>query len=512
MTTKATINRLPTGVPGLDEVLGGGLPEFSFNLIAGQPGCGKTTLAHQIMFALATPERPAIYFTVLGEPPLKMLRYQQQFDWFDREAVNQRVRFISLSEDAMSGDLDRVLKRIVEEVTAHNPGLIFVDSFRSVVFASENADSPKMSLQLFVQQLGMLMTSWQATTFLIGEYFNETDANPVFTVADGLIWLRQSVQRNSMVRKIEIVKMRGQASLPGLHTFRIDGSGVRVFAPAQVVAAGGAPPDSSAASGVVTAARAVGGARALMGVPELDRMLGGGLPRGYSLLVAGPSGSGKSMLAASFLAEGASRGETGVVAAFEQHPNESRNPVLVDLIGRGQVALIDSREPDLSIDEVVLLILTEVRRLQATRVVLDSLSGFELALAPSFRTDFRESLLGLISALARAGVSVLMTSELEDRYTDLRFSPYGAAFLTDAIIVQRYIEVDSRLLRVMAVVKVRASPHSNELRLYNIDAGGIRVGEMLPDQEGLLGGRPTRKASSAPSATPNAATTRNDAE
>lgn len=495
MTTKATINRLSTGVPGLDEVLGGGLPEFSFNLIAGQPGCGKTTLAHQIMFALATPERPAIYFTVLGEPPLKMLRYQQQFEWFDSEAMNHRVRFVSLSEDAMSGDLERVLQRIVDEVTAHGPGLIFVDSFRSVVFASENTDSPKMSLQLFVQQLGMLMTSWQATTFLIGEYFNETDANPVFTVADGLIWLRQSVQRNSMVRKIEIVKMRGQASLPGLHTFRMDGGGVRVFAPAQAVGAG--RPATAAPDTVAH------GARALMGVPELDRMLGGGLPRGYSLLVAGPSGSGKSILAASFLADGARHGETGVVAAFEQHPNEARNPVLVDLIARGQVALIDSREPDLSIDEVVLLILTEVRRLKATRVVLDSLSGFELALAPSFRTDFRESLLGLVSALARAGVSVLMTSELEDRYTDLRFSPYGAAFLTDAIIVQRYIEVDSRLLRVMAVVKVRASPHSNDLRLYSIDAGGIRMGAMLPDQEGLLGGRPTRKAQVTPSPTPS---------
>jgi circadian clock protein KaiC len=89
MTPKATINRLATRVPGLDEVLGGGLPEFSFNLIAGQPGCGKTTLAHQIMFALATPERPAIYFTVLGEPPLKMLRYQQQF-LLRHEAVGRR--------------------------------------------------------------------------------------------------------------------------------------------------------------------------------------------------------------------------------------------------------------------------------------------------------------------------------------------------------------------------------------------------------------------------------------
>jgi circadian clock protein KaiC len=491
MTTKVSINRLATGVPGLDEVLGGGLPEFSFNLIAGQPGCGKTTLAHQIMFALATPQRPAIYFTVLGEPPLKMLRYQQQFDYFDNQAINRSVRFVSLSDVAMSGDLERVLQHIVAEVAAHSPGLVFVDSFRSVVSASENGGATGNSLQMFVQQLGMLMTSWQATTFLLGEYFNETDANPVFTVADGLIWLRQSVQRNSMVRKIEIMKLRGQPTLPGLHTFRIGGAGIRVFAPASVVPAGHA-----------VQPQAEPGARARMGVPLLDEMLGGGLPRGYSLLVAGPSGSGKSILAAAFLAEGVRCGETCVVATFEQHPNRARNPLLSALIAGGQVGLIDRREPDLSIDEIVLLILTEVQRLHASRVVLDSLSGFELALAPTFRPDFRESLLGLVSALARSGVTVLLTSELEDRYTDLRFSPYGAAFLTDAIIVQRYIEVQSRLLRVMAVVKVRASAHSNELRLYSIDDSGIVVGEMLPDQEGLLGGRPTRQRPEGPPTLP----------
>jgi circadian clock protein KaiC len=96
--------------------------------------------------------------------------------------------------------------------------------------------------------------------------------------------------------------------------------------------------------------------------------------------------------------------------------------------------------------------------------------------------------------LAQEGVTVLLTSELEDRYTDLRFSPYGTAFLTDAIIVQRYIEVESRLRRVMAVIKVRDSGHSDELRAYTIDAEGIRIGEMLPGEEGLLGGRPTRKS------------------
>ena len=483
MTTKVTINRLATGVPGLDTVLGGGLPEFSFNLIAGPPGCGKTTLAHQIMFALATPERPAIYFTVLGEPPLKMLRYQQQFDYFDAEALNHSVRFISLSEDAMAGDLDRVLRRIVEEVTTHSPGLVFVDSFRSVVMAGESAGKPYYGLQQFVQQLGMLMTSWQATTFLIGEYFNENDANPVFTVADGLFWLRQSVQRNSMVRKLEILKMRGQPTLPGLHTFHISTAGIEVFAPSKVPVPAGARAEA-----------ALMAPRLLMGVPGLDEMLGGGLPRGYSLLVAGPSGSGKSLLAAAFLAEGVRCGETGVIAAFEQHPSRTRNRVVANLVASGKVGLVDNRTTDLSIEEVVALLLREIGRLGATRVVIDSLSGFELALAPTFQDDFRESLSRLVSTLAGAGVTVLMTSELEDRYIDLRFSSTGTAFMTDAIVVQRYVEVDSQLLRVLAVVKVRDSMHSHDLREFTIDANGLHIGEMLRDTEGMLAGRPTRKA------------------
>jgi circadian clock protein KaiC len=490
MTDKVTINRLHTGVPGLDEVLGGGLPEFSFNLIAGPPGCGKTTLAHQMMFALATPARPALYFTVLGEPPLKMLRYQQQFEFFDNESVNHAIRYINLADATQAGNLDEVLRRIVTEVEAHNPSLVFVDSFRSVVLASRTQDNPNNNLPQFIQQLGMLMTTWQATTFLIGEYFSETDNNPIFTVADGLIWLRQSVQRNSMVRKMEIMKMRGQPTLPGLHSFRIDASGIRVFAPALAQMALYPSADQPVLP------------RVLMGVPYLDDMLGGGLPQGYSLLVAGPSGSGKSLLAAAFLDEGARLDETGVIAVFEKRPGRTQNARLAKLIETGQVGLVDSRSPDLSIEEIVHLLLSEIDRLKATRVVIDSLSGFELALAPTFRDDFRESLSRLVSALINTGVSVLMTSELEDRYTDLRFSPYGTAFLTDAIIVQRYIEVGSRLLRIMAVVKVRASAHSDQLRLYCIDDKGIRIGGMLMGQEGLLGGRPTRKDADGPPVQP----------
>ena len=483
--SKVTIKRLATGVPGFDEVLGGGLPEFSFNLIAGPPGCGKTTLAHQMMFAMATPERPALYLTVLGEPPLKMLRYQQQFGFFDSELINRAVHFVNLTDDMLTGDLDQALARIVAEVEKHNPAFVFVDSFRSVMLVNETEANSQKNLQQFVQQLGMLMTSWQATTFLIGEYFVEHNANPVFTVADGLIWLRQSLQRNSMVRKIEVMKMRGQATLPGLHTFRINGDGLKVFPPATLAALEAAAPDQD-------------GARVSMGIPRLDEMLGGGLPRGYSLLVAGPSGSGKSILASAFLAEGARNGETGVIAAFEQQPNKARNPELAELTAGGRVGVVDTRATDLSIDETLQLLINEIRRLKATRVVIDSLSGFELALAPTFREDFRENLSRLVVALVATGVTVLMTSELEDRYTDLRFSPYGTAFMTDAIIVQRYIEVDSRLLRMMAVVKLRGSAHSEELREFSIDSSGIRIGDMLPSQEGLLGGRPTRKRARPP--------------
>lgn len=479
---KTTIKQLPTGVPGLDEVLGGGLPECSFNLIAGQPGCGKTTLAHQIMFALATPERPALYFTAIGEPPLKMLRYQQQFDFFDLDKLNRSVRFINLAEDAASGDMARMLRRIVAEVEERQPGLVFVDSFTSVVMAGSDAGGSLVGIQQFVHDLGVIMTSWQATTFLIGGHFAERDHNsPVLTVTDGLFWLRQSVQGNSMVRKMEITKMRGQCTLPGLHTFRISSAGIQVFAPPQLAMR--VPPPSAEPFAN----------RLRMGVPGLDEMMGGGLPRGYSLLVTGPSGSGKSILAAAFLAEGARGGETGVIAAFEQRPNHSRGRILLDLIESGRVGVVETHAAALSVDEIAMLMIAEIHRIKATRVVIDSLSGFELALAPTFRDNFRESLSRMVSALASTGVTVVMTSELEDRYNDLRFSPYGTAFLTDAIIVQRYIEVGSCLRRVMAVVKVRASAHANELRLFHIDDQGIVIGERLADHEGLLGGRPSRR-------------------
>lgn len=482
MSRKVSIARLATGVSGLDAILGGGVPEFSFNLIVGAPGCGKTTLAHQLMFAMATPKRPALFFTVLGESPMKMLRYQQQFTFFDPDKINEAIRFVSLGDNIMTGTFTQVLKRIAREVETISPALVFVDSIRSVMLEAQHQSEGPLSQQQFIQQLGMLLMGWETTTFLIGEYSSQTSPPPIFTMADGLISLEQSVHRNSMVRKIQILKMRGQATRPGMHTFRITDDGVVVFPAVEVRDDGNHEATSCRRESTQK--------RLAMGVPRLDEMMGGGLPSGYSLLVAGPSGSGKTILATAFLVEGVRRGEPGVIVAFEQTPSQSRTRTIDDLVRAGSIGLINTRSLDLSMDEVIQHLLGLIHSMKATRVVIDSLSGFELAVAPTFREDFRESLFRMIAALSNLGVTVLMTSELEDRYCDLRFSPYGSAFLTDAIIVQRYIEVKSRLRRVMAVVKVRASAHSNELREFEINDGGIVIGDTLPDYGGILSGSP----------------------
>nr|WP_315213430.1 ATPase domain-containing protein [uncultured Duganella sp.] len=478
MSNKVEIQRLATGVPGLDELLGGGIPEFSFNLLAGTPGSGKTTMAHQIMFSLATPERRALFFTVLGEPPLKMLRYQQQFPFFDVAKVNESIRFVNLAADLLDGDFDRVLARIADEVRDFAPSLVFVDSFRSVVQSAHGTDRGAAGLQHFVQQLGMQMTSWLATTFLIGEYLApEAESSPVFTVADGIIWMSQLVHRDALVRKIQVVKMRGQAQSLGVHTFRISDGGIEIFPRAMLGAS-------------AKEIHIDGQQRLSMGVPALDAMMGGGVPAGYSLLLVGPSGSGKSVLATQFLAEGVRNGEAGVIAAFEKSPNQLLSRQLDALIASGRVGVINTRTLDLSIDEILHDLVGMIKRMGAKRVVIDSLSGFELALASAFRDDFRESLYRMVAVLTAMGVTVLMTAELEDRYEVLRFSSYGNAFLADAIVMQRYVELEGQFKRVMSVVKVRASAHSKDIRFFDITADGVVIGDPLTHYVGILTGRP----------------------
>jgi circadian clock protein KaiC len=480
---RVAIRQLPTGVPGLDEILGGGLPEYSFNIIAGAPGCGKTTLAHQIVFANAGPKSPALYFTVLGEPAIKMLRYQQQFTFFDDAKMDGSVRFVNLSQIVLDQDLGAVLDAIVKEVEESKARIVVVDSFRTVVRKALN-NATEVELQGFVQRLALHLTSWQATTFLIGEYVEgELRDNPVFTVADGLFWLYQSIERNSIVRKLQVMKIRGQESVPGLHTFRITEGGLQTF------------PRTFALVGKSDHVK--GRRRLSTGIRALDAMLGGGVPEGDSLLLAGPSGSGKSLLGTQFIAEGLHQGEPGIVAIFEEIPAEYAQRAAtfgIDLDTpqkEGKLKIIYLRPLDLSVDETVHEIVNAVKEIGCKRLVIDSLVGFEMALAPGFRADFRESLYRMIAALTRLGVTIISTVEVDENFTSMNLSNFTVSFLADDILRLRYVSINGQLRKMLLAVKMRRSEHSIDMVEYHITSKGVVIGEPLRGYRGLTSGIPS---------------------
>ena len=472
---RVAITRLPTGVPGLDEILGGGLPEYSFNVIAGAPGAGKTTLANQMLFALASPERPALYFSLIGEPALKMLRYQQQMAYFDAAKVGESIRFISLSDTILTQGLEQVLEDIVRQVEQGSPGLVVLDSFHNIAAVAPERDTRALEPQGFVQRLALHLSSWQATTFLLGNYGDqERLINPVFTVADGVLWLSQVTDHNSVVRKLQVIKMRGQEQMPGLHTMRLTQAGMQVFPRITI--------NRQRHEGPLTPHRGV------TGVPGLDALVGGGLPAGDAVLVSGPSGTGKSVLAAQFIAEGARHGEPGVIAVFEERPHEylrrAERLGLEGMARAGTLEVIYIRPLDLSPDETLQAIQQAVARIGARRVAIDSISGFELALAPDYRQDFRESLYRLVGALTGTGITVLMTMEIVQSASELRFSPYLISFLSDTIILLRHLEIAGQLRKSLTVVKMRNSDHSKELWLYDITGQGLIVRQRLRDYQG----------------------------
>jgi circadian clock protein KaiC len=409
-----------------------------------------------------------------------MLRYQQQYTFFDLSLLPGSIRFINLSQVVLEKDLGAVLDEITKEVTKSNPAVVVVDSFRTMVRGPQDG----MDLQAFIQRLALFLASWQATTFLIGEYAeDELRDNSIFTVADGLLWLRQTTERNSIVRKLQIIKLRGQASVPGLHTFRITSAGVQAF---------------SRTFGLTAGRRnALGLKRLSFGIPEMDKMLDGGVREGDSVLVAGSSGTGKSVLATQFIAEGIRQGESGIVAVFEERPQayaERAATLGLDLEkpqSDGKLEILYLRPLDLSVDETMHSILSAVQKVGAKRLVIDSLAGFEMALSPGFRADFRESLYRMIFALTGIGVTILSTVEVDESFTEFPFSTYSISFLTDDIIRLRYVSIDGQLRKIMTVIKMRGGNHAKDIREYEITSQGVvLLNTRLTEYQGLIGGLP----------------------
>jgi len=279
--------------------------------------------------------------------------------------------------------------------------------------------------------------------------------------------------------------LRGQASVPGLHTFRITDSGLQAF---------------SRTFGLTGHKRREPGKRRLsIGIPELDRMMNGGIPEGDSVLVTGASGTGKSVLATQFIAEGIRQGEPGIVAVFEERPQAYMDRAgsfgmdLQTAQAEGKLLILYLRPLDLSVDETMNEILDAVQKIGAKRLVIDSLAGFEMALSPGFREDFRESLYRMIFALTGIGVTILSTVEVDESFTEFPFSTYSISFLTDDIVRLRYVSIEGELRKIVVIIKMRGGDHSQDIREYEITSEGMVIaGERLKDYQHLITGIPER--------------------
>jgi circadian clock protein KaiC len=427
----------------------------------GLPGSGKTILSQQLMFASATQERPAIYFSTISEPYEKILRYAQTLSFFDREAIGRSVFYEDLGQ-LVTGEsgLAAVTERVAALIKERRPGIIAIDSFKALAaFAGDARD-----FRRFLHDLAALLSAFPATSLWIGEYSEqETRTAPEFAVADGVFSLASERANERTLRLIQVTKLRGSRFRSGRHAYRLSAEGITVF--------------PRLADPVRGDDYALGGGRISSGIAPLDTMLAEGYSPGSSTLVAGPSGAGKTLMGLHFIFSGIANGEPGVIASLQE------NPVQLQRIARGfgwsleedGVTVLYRSPNDVYIDEWVYELLESVQRSGARRVLIDSLSDLQYATPDPIR--FREFIYSLTQRLSRAGISPVMTSEVPDLFHIGRLAEYGVSHLADNVILLQYVRADTRLLRTVTVLKSRASAHDPEIREFEITADGIVLGD-----------------------------------
>jgi circadian clock protein KaiC len=431
--------RLTTGNPRLDDVLGGGLVRNAITLVVGAPGSGKTILAEQCLFANATLERPALYLATVSEPLDKLLRYGQSMRFFDAKQVGRSVFYDDLGSALHDEGLAGTLERIDALVKEHHPGLVIIDSFKALkAFAADEAD-----FRRFLQDLSGPFTALAISSLWVGEYSTDDAVqSPEFAVADAVIGLatKHTAERSS--RYLTVVKLRGSPFASGDHSYRLSSDGLTVF-PRLADIRDETPYD-------------IGYERVSTGIPALDQALGDGFWPGSATLVAGPSGAGKTLMGLHFLYAGAERGEPGILLTLQ----ESRTQLswIVDGFGwsldHDQISVMDRSPVDLHIDELVYELLELIETTGARRVVLDSLGDLMLAAPDDLR--FREFVHSLIRRCARAGISLLLTLESPELFRISRLSELGMSHLSDNVVLLQHVRDRSTMKRALTVLKTEA--------------------------------------------------------
>jgi len=470
-----TVKRLSTGIPGLDTIFGGGLPVGSLTVVAGAPGTGKTILAEQICFRNATAERKAIYYSTLSEPPEKFISHAEDFDFFDRSALVDKVEFVNLGEilqdEKEGGGFVAMMDEIVRKCLEEHAAVVVVDSAKVL----RDFSTGEGSLRTSIYQLAARIALTESTLIFVGEYSSdEIESAPEFSLADGLVELAFESHEPTDRRWLRVRKLRGSKHLPGRHSLRIDQAGISLFVRPEAV------------DGPIQADAEPEG-RISTGVPGLDQIMHGGLPKGGSTLVLGPSGCGKTAMGLGFVVEGLEDGERCLYVTFQENHNQLRRKAanfgwdLSPYLASGKLRIYVA-EGALDLDVMASFVRDVLAENPPHRMVIDSLAEMVVTAREFDRFPaYARSLLGLLQA---AGVSVLATSETSSLGPTVESV---GAFLYENIVLLRYIEQVSEVGRAVAVLKMRHSDHEKGLWSYTISDHGLEVEAKLESVTGLLG-------------------------
>ena len=467
-----------TGVAGLDRILRGGIPAGSVVLLAGSPGTGKTTLGSQIAFRYAASGGKTVFATVMAESHDRMLMNLSEFEFFDRALAGTRIQYLSLLPALEEAGLDGFLAATRGFMREHDATLLVIDGTTVIEdFAASPIDYRRFIHRLQVQSM---LLGW--TTLLLTNRRSEL-LDEIATHVDGLIHMQREPVGARVVRTIEVAKLRGTNHLTGRHEFMITPAGVDVC-PRLEAAFADSPPPAEAP-----------GERLSFGVPSLDQMLGGGLLPGSSTLLLGTPGAGKTIMGLHFVTAGAERGERTLIAGLQEAPDRlvaTAAGIGLDLrrhVDAGRVR-IQWRQPlELSPDAWAWQLLTAVEEHRPTRVLVDTVTDVQRRMFLPER--FADFMTALANELRTAGATTLLAAELDTVIGPELSVPIPAvSALLDNAIVLRHFELDSRLQRLISLLKIRQSGFDPTIRAFVIGDKGITVGDVFSGAAALLTGVP----------------------